>query len=66
MSTTCEEKDMTTKVSVHGVTKVTTEVRHIESDTCGSFTTTDLRVETKDGKEELVITLFHKGELKIE
>ena len=56
---------MATKVSLHRVTKVTKEIRHIESDTCGSFTTTELTVETEKG-EELVITLYHRGELKIE
>ena len=56
---------MATKVSLHRVTKVTTELRYIESDTVSVFTT-DLKIETGDGKEELVITLFHKGELKIE
>lgn len=57
---------MATKVSLHRVTKVTKEIReHLESDTCGSFTTTELTVETEKG-EELVITLYHRGELKIE
>ena len=56
---------MATKVSLHRVTKVTKEIReHLESDTCGSFTTTELTVETEKG-EELVITLYHRGELKI-
>jgi|TARA_R110000824_G_scaffold49425_8_gene138610 hypothetical protein len=56
---------MATKVSLHRVTKVTTELRYIESDTVSTFTT-DLKIETGDGKEELVITLFHEdGDLKI-
>jgi len=56
---------MATKVSLHRVTKVTTELRYIESDTVSVFTT-DLKIETGDGKEELVITLFHEdGDLKI-
>ena len=56
---------MATKVSLHRVTKVTTELRYIESDTVSVFTT-DLKIETGDGKEELVITLFHAdGDLKI-
>ena len=56
---------MATKVSLHRVTKVTTELRYIKSDTVSVFTT-DLKIETEDGKEELVITLFHEdGDLKI-
>ena len=65
MSTTKGNTAMATKVSLHRVTKVTTELRYIESDTVSTFTT-DLKIETGDGKEELVITLFHEdGDLKI-
>jgi hypothetical protein len=56
---------MATKVSLHRVTKVTKEIRHVESEMCGPFTTTELTVETEKG-EELVITLYHRGELKVE
>ena len=57
---------MATKVSLHRVTKVTKKIReHVESEMCGPFTTTELTVETEKG-EELVITLYHRGELKVE
>ena len=57
---------MATKVSLHRVTKVTKKIReHVESEMCGPFTTTELTVTTERG-EELVITLYHRGELKVE
>ena len=66
---------MTTTVLLHDVVKVTKVVRDFEereSNTCGPFTTTELVIETRDGKgkhskEGLVIKLFHykQGELEI-
>ena len=70
-----KEKDMTTTVLLHDVVKIKKVVRDFEereSNTCGPFTTTELVIETRDGKgkhskEELVIKLFHykQGELEI-